>query len=374
MAGIDAGVDRSAIGKPLADLDTPALCIDVDLFDANLKRMAEFFNGRAAKLRPHFKNNKCSQIALRQLEAGWTVGMTCAKLGEAEVLAAAGCGDILIANQIIGPAKIARLVEVARKTVTMRVAVDQFENAAAIAAAAVRAGVTIGLLVEVDIGMGRCGVAPGRAALDLARRIVDLKGVRFDGLQAYEGHLVAVADREERRRRVREDMAKAIETRRIIEGDGLKVAIISGGSTSTYDATGTIEGVNEVQAGTYPTMDHMYVKLSPEFAISLSILAPGDQSAEGGCGDSRRRAQRRRARVRRSQGQGHARRGHARAPVRGALHGRERAGLEGGADGRVDPQPLVHDVQSLPPDPRASRRPGRRRLADRGVGTAGVIR
>lgn len=273
MAGVDAALDRSAIGKPLEDLDTPALCLDADLFDVNLKRMAEYFNGRSAQLRPHFKNNKCAQIALRQLAAGSIVGMTCAKLGEAEVLSAAGCTDILIANQIVGPAKIARLVDLARNTTTLRVAVDQFENVAAIAEAAARAGVTVGLLIEVDIGMGRCGVAPGQAALDLARRIVDLKGVRFDGIQAYEGHLVAVADREERRRRVCEDMAKAIETKRIIEAAGLKVAIVSGGSTSTYDATSSVEGVNEIQAGTYPTMDHMYVKLAPEFAISLSILA-----------------------------------------------------------------------------------------------------
>ena len=273
MAGVSPAVDRSAIGKPIEDLDTPALCLDVDLFDGNLKRMADYFSGRPAQLRPHFKNNKCSQIALRQLAAGSIVGMTCAKLGEAEVLAAAGCTDILVANQIVGPAKIARLVDLARKMQTIRVAVDQFDNAAAIGEVAGRAGATIGLLIEVDIGMGRCGVAAGRPALDLARQITKLKGVRFDGLQAYEGHLVAVADRDERRRRVREDMAKAIETKRIVEADGIQVAIISGGSTSTYDATAAIEGVNEIQAGTYPTMDHMYVKLAPEFAISLSILA-----------------------------------------------------------------------------------------------------
>jgi len=273
MAGINPAVDRSAVGKPIEDLDTPALCLDLDLFEGNLKRMADFFRGRPAQLRPHFKNNKCSQIACRQLAAGSIVGMTCAKLGEAEVLSAAGCTDILIANQIVGPAKIARLIDLARRTPTLRVAVDDPANITAIAEAAARAGVTVGLLVEVDIGMNRCGVQPGKPALALARQIAKFKGVRFDGLQAYEGHLVAVADRDERGRKVRQDMAKAIETKQLIEADGIAVAIVSGGSTSTYDVAGTIDGVTEVQAGTYPTMDHMYVKLAPEFDIALSIVS-----------------------------------------------------------------------------------------------------
>ncbi len=273
MAGINSAVERSAVGKPIQDLDTPALCLDLDLFESNLKRMADYFRGRSARLRPHFKNNKCSQIAMRQLSAGSAVGMTCAKLGEAEVLSTAGCRDILIANQIVGPDKIARLVELARTTPTLRVAVDDRDNAAAIAESASRAGVTVGLLIEIDIGMGRCGVGAGAPALDLARHIVKLKGVRFDGLQAYEGHLVTVPNRDERRRRVREDLGKAVETRRAIEAAGIAVPIISGGSTSTYDAAASVEGVNEIQAGTYPTMDHMYVKLAPEFAIALSIVS-----------------------------------------------------------------------------------------------------
>ncbi|HSW45915.1 MAG TPA: DSD1 family PLP-dependent enzyme [Phycisphaerae bacterium] len=273
MAGISGSVDRTFVGRPIEDLDTPALCLDADVFEANLKRMADFFRGRPARLRPHFKNNKCVQIAKRQLAAGACVGITCAKLGEAEVLSAAGCEDILIANQIIGSTKIERLVDLARRTPTLRIAVDDADNISAIAEAAGRAGITIGLLVEVDIGMNRCGVSPGEPAVQLARQIGSMKGVRFDGLQAYEGHLVAVANRDERGRRVREDMAKAIDTRRLIETAGIEVPIISGGSTSTYDVTGSINGVTEVQAGTYPTMDHMYVELTPEFQIALSILS-----------------------------------------------------------------------------------------------------
>ena len=271
MAGVVP--DTDSIGRRIEELDTPALCLDRRLFVGNLERMAAFFRDRPAKLRPHFKNNKCGRIAQAQLAAGAIVGMTCAKLGEAEVLADAGCRDILIANQVVGQAKVARLVALADRLDRIRVAVDAIDQACAIAEAARTAGVEVGLLVEVDIGMNRCGVQPGDAALDLARQILDLDGVTFDGLQAYEGHLVAVADRDERRQRVCQDMAAAVATRRLIEAAGIPVRIVSGGSTSTYDVTGTIEGIDEIQAGTYPTMDAMYEKLTPEFDVALSVAA-----------------------------------------------------------------------------------------------------
>lgn len=260
------------IGLPIEDLDTPSLLLDHGLMNQNLRRMAGFFRGRSARLRPHFKNHKCSRLALLQMAAGSAVGMTCAKLGEAEVLADAGIADILIANQILGAAKLRRLVELARRA-SVRVAVDDVRQARAISEAAAAAGVVVGLLIEVDIGMGRCGVAPGEPALKLGREIAGLPGVRFGGLQAYEGHLVAVADVSERRRRTREAMQAALETRRLIEADGIAVGLISGGSTSTYAITGQIEGVDEIQAGTYPTMDWMYHALTPEFDTALSVLA-----------------------------------------------------------------------------------------------------
>jgi D-serine deaminase-like pyridoxal phosphate-dependent protein len=260
------------IGLPIQDLDTPSLLLDHALMNQNLRRMASFFRDLPAKLRPHFKNHKCTRLARLQMAAGSAVGMTCAKLGEAEVLADAGIADILIANQIVGPAKLQRLIELARRT-SLRVAVDDITQARAISEAAATEGAIVGLLIEVDIGMGRCGVAPREPALRLAREISALPGVRFDGLQAYEGHLVSVADVDERRRRVREAMQPALETRQLIEADGIEVRVISGGSTSTYSITGQIEGIDEIQAGTYPTMDWMYHALAPAFDMALSILA-----------------------------------------------------------------------------------------------------
>jgi D-serine deaminase-like pyridoxal phosphate-dependent protein len=262
------------IGSPIEDLDTPALLLDGPASDRNLRTMADFFRDRRCPLRPHFKNHKCTTLARRQQAAGYTVGFTCAKLGEAETLAQTGIDNILVANQVVGPRKVARLIDLARK-VDVTVAVDHEDQARAISEAAFAAGVTVGVLVEVDIGMRRCGVPPGEAALDLARRVAVLPnrpGIEFRGMQAYEGHVVYTTDFDQRARRVRESMAEAIRTRRLIEDDGIPVGVISGGATSTYRITGLIDGVDEIQAGTYPTMDWRYAELAPEFEIALSIL------------------------------------------------------------------------------------------------------
>lgn len=258
------------IGQVLSELDTPTLLLDRAACDRNLTRMAAFFANRSAKLRPHFKNHKCVTLAKRQLAAG-AVGITCAKLSEAEVLVEHGIDNVLIANQVVGLPKMSRLVRIAAQA-RVTVAVDHWEQAVAISAAAEAAGTTVHLLVEIDIGMGRCGVLPGAAALDLARQVARLPGVQFAGLQAYEGHVVNVLDRTERAERARNAMQLAIDTRRQIEAAGLRVACLSGCSSATYDSTGLLDGVDEVQAGTYATMDRQYRRLVPEFEQALSLL------------------------------------------------------------------------------------------------------
>lgn len=258
------------VGQAIESLDTPTLLLDRPACDRNLQRMANHFASRPAKLRPHFKNHKCVQLARRQLELG-AVGMTCAKLGEAEVLFDHGITDVLIANQVVGDAKLARLVNLAGRG-DLRVAVDHADQALAISHAAASAGVVVGLLVEVDIGMGRCGVAPGEPAVALARLIRSLPAVRFDGLQAFEGHLVNLTDRDDRTRQATAAMRSAIDTRRRLEAAGIAVAVVSGCSSATYDSTGELAGVDEVQAGTYATMDRQYHRLVPEFEIALSVL------------------------------------------------------------------------------------------------------
>jgi len=258
------------IGMSLDDLETPSLLLDRAASDRNLQAMARFFDQRPAKLRPHFKNHKCVTLARRQLAAG-AVGMTCAKLGEAEVLVDHGFEDILIANQVTGSAKLTRLAELARRS-RLTVAVDHPDHLQQLQQAAAAAGSIIRVLIEVDIGMGRCGLPPGQPVLELARQIPGHSSLEFAGLQAFEGHLVNVMDRAARREQSRQAMQLAVETRRLLERNGISVGCISGSSTSTHDSTGVLEGVDEVQAGTYATMDRQYHRLTPEFEIALSVL------------------------------------------------------------------------------------------------------
>ena len=259
------------IGLSIDDLDSPALVLDAAAVERNLRRMADFFRDKRCRLRPHFKSHKCTTLARKQLAAGSAAGITCAKLGEAEVLAAAGIQDLLIANQVVGPRKVARLVELAKKA-EVKVAVDHVDQIDALSRAAATAGVSVGVLVEVDIGMGRCGVPAGEPAWELAREAFRRPGLRFEGIQAYEGHAVFIDDFPERAAKTRQAMEPAIATRRMIESRGIPVRIFSSGSTSTYRITGLIDGVDEIQAGSYPTMDWRYAQVAPEFEVALSVL------------------------------------------------------------------------------------------------------
>lgn len=263
---------ESVIGAPIQDLDTPCLILDRPTLQANLQRMAQFFSGRECKLRPHFKNHKCTRLAQEQLNAGSAVGITCAKLGEAEVLVDAGITDVLIANQVVGQRKVQRLADLARRG-QIRVAVDDATHVAEISSAARAADSNVGLLIEIDIGMGRCGLSDHDQILELARQIQAAPHVSFDGFQAYEGHAVCIADREARRQVARDSMQIALDTASYLRDRDIAVEIISGGSSSTYDATGVMPGVKELQAGTYATMDWAYRQWAPEFESSLFILA-----------------------------------------------------------------------------------------------------
>ena len=263
--------EESSISTPFASVDTPALLLDGGALKANIQRMAAFFAHRHCRLRPHFKSHKCTAIARLQMKAG-AVGITCAKLGEAEVVADAGIRNILIANQIVGPLKIRRLVELCRRADPM-VAVDSADNVKMLSEHALAAGVSIGVLVEVDVGMGRCGVTPGQPTVELARLIAASAGLRFEGLQGYEGHCVDLRDETERVEKTRESLKALVGTRRLIERSGLGVNIVSGGGTGTYTITGDCEGVDEVQAGSYAAMDWWYSDIRPEFKQAMSILA-----------------------------------------------------------------------------------------------------
>ena len=258
-------------GQSVETLESPQLLLDLDVVDANLRRMLDAFQGRPVEVRVHFKSLKCAGLA-RHLAARGVRGFLCAKLNEAEVLADAGLTDLFVANQIVGPIKLRRLAELARRA-KVRVCVDDADNVDQMSRAAQAAASEIGVLVEVDIGMNRCGVEPGEAAVRLARHIASRPGLRFVGLQGYDGHLQMLPDAGERRAKCLQGLEKLVATRRLIERSGLPVAVVTGAGTGTWEFVGFHEGVTEIQPGSFLLMDCAYHAVRPEFGCALSILA-----------------------------------------------------------------------------------------------------
>lgn len=257
----------------LSEIPTPALVVDVAAMQRNIERMAAYFAARTCKLRPHFKAHKTPEIARRQLLAGQCTGLTCATVGEAEVLVAEGIGaEILIANQVVGPGKAARVAALAKRA-RIIVAVDSEHGARELAAAARAAGAEVGVLIDVNVGLPRCGVAPGEEAVALAAQVARADGLALRGMMGYEGHVVGIADRADREQRATRAMERLLGTVAMARNAGLTCDIVSAGGTGTYDITGALPGVTEIQAGSYVLMDTAYAKLDIPFEQAFSVLA-----------------------------------------------------------------------------------------------------
>jgi D-serine deaminase-like pyridoxal phosphate-dependent protein len=198
--------------------------------------------------------------------------VTCAKLGEAEVMAAAGIKDILIANEVVGPHKIKRLVHLQRQD-EVKVAVDSEVNAQAIGQAAREIGVEVGVLVDVDNGMGRAGVSPGEAALALSQQVHAIDGLRYMGLMAWEGHAVAITDADEKRTTIDKAISALAETANLCREAGLPVEIVSGGGSGTYLISAELSGLTEIQAGGAIFCDARYRAWGAHTKPSLFVQA-----------------------------------------------------------------------------------------------------
>ncbi len=237
----------SLIGKELDRLDTPTLWVDLDLLEKNIATMASFFLQAGVNWRPHTKGIKIPAIAHKMIAAG-AIGVTCAKVSEAEVMAAAGIRDIRVANQVVSAAKISRLVAL-RRQADVIAAVDSFENAREISQAAMAEGVRIRLLVELNAGMQRCGVAPGKAAVDFAFQIAKLPGIEFAGFMAWEGHVVRIEDPVEKKIETEKAIGLLVDTAVLCRQAGLAAPIVSCGGTGSFRITALVPGVTEIQAG-----------------------------------------------------------------------------------------------------------------------------
>jgi D-serine deaminase-like pyridoxal phosphate-dependent protein len=251
------------------ELDTPALLLDMHCMESNLTQMAKFLSQTPAKLRPHFKNHRILPLARRQMEAG-AIGMTCARLRQAELLADCGIKSILIANEIAGESKIKQLAEVSQRADVI-VAVDNERVVADMARVARNQKTQLNVLVDVDVGLKRCGVPTAEAAFGLARTVVE-SGLKLRGVMGYEGHLQPIEPSHEKEQTVRSSMQLLIDSKNVIEGRGIPVGIVSCGGTGTYPTMALFPGVTEIQAGSYLLMDTWYTKFAPEFKRSLSLL------------------------------------------------------------------------------------------------------
>lgn len=261
------GVHR---GQPLASLQTPALIVDVDLMEANIATMMAALDGQVARLRPHTKVQKCPDIALAQVQAG-AIGVTVATIWEAAAMAAAGVASVLVANEVIGSGKIAVAAALAGRA-DLTLVVDDPRNIADLSAAMTAAGTRCGILVDLDVGMARCGARSPEQALDLARLADAAAGLDLRGVQAYEGHCMLEPDRDTRIRLATEAMSYAAEVKNLLRDDGLDAPVLSAGGTGTYNITGTNPAVTELQAGSYVFMDAFHGNLVPGFEVSLTVL------------------------------------------------------------------------------------------------------
>ncbi len=252
------------------EIPTPALTVDYPTLLKNVESMAAYFAGRKAKLRPHFKAHKCLRIAELQLRQPDTIGLTCATVRELEILVEAGFEDILLANEVSGFDKARRIAAAARRA-SVTVAVDSDRQVDLLEQACSSAGSHCKVLVDVNVGMPRCGVRPEDAPR-LAKLVERSEHLEFDGLMGYEGHCVLVEDRQSRTKATQAAMERLMAAKEAVESEGLEVRTVSAGGTGTYDITGNFEGVTEIQAGSYVLMDDAYAKLDLAFERGLYLL------------------------------------------------------------------------------------------------------
>ena len=260
-----------AIGQPVAAVTTPALILDLPAARRNIQRMADGIAPLAATLRPHVKGHKSPDLAKLQAQAG-ARGFSTATVWEAVVLAEAGFDDLFVVNTVEGAAKIARLAELARERRVL-VAVDDLDNATRLSRAAAASGATLGVLIEIDTGMRRAGLDDPAVASDLARRLVDLPGLRVEGVTGYEGHCSLEDDIAQRTVKQRAAMDLLLAAVAAIEAAGVPCPIVSAGGTRTWWLTAATPGVTEIQAGTYVFMDQFHAGVEGGFEPALRVLA-----------------------------------------------------------------------------------------------------
>jgi len=259
----------------LEQVDTPALILDLDAFESNVKRLAAAVAGRV-RVRAHAKTHKCPEIGKRQIAAG-AVGICCQKVSEAEAMVEGGIADVLVSNEIVGAPKLERLAALAQRA-KLGVCVDNADNVRDLEAAMKKAGARIDVYIELEVGMRRCGVAPGGPALELAKAIVASPGLRFAGMHAYHGRAQHIRSLEERRAVIRNASLHVQNTRGMLKAAGIDCPVVTGAGSGTFMFEVETGAWDEIQPGSYVFMDWDYARNEwappmPRFEHSLFVLA-----------------------------------------------------------------------------------------------------
>lgn len=263
---------------PLAELQTPALIIDLDVFDANLAKMQSYLDQQNIGLRAHTKMHKCPIIARKQIEGGAS-GVCAAKVSEAEVMCAAGIQDVLITSPIATLDKVNRFVAARRNHPGLKIVVDSVHAADLLAKVADSEGLVVDVFVDLDPGMGRTGIEAGDKALQLVRHIGESNSLNFAGIQMYAGNCMHIEGFSKRQGKYTHIMDKGIQTLRLLDQAAIEVPVVSGGGTGTYNMEHDLGLINELQAGSYAFMDIEYRDIGgvdsarfTDFGVSLHVL------------------------------------------------------------------------------------------------------
>ena len=263
---------------PLDELQTPALIIDLDVFDANLAKMQSYLEEQDIALRAHTKMHKCPLIARKQVESG-ARGVCAAKISEAEVMGAAGIEDVLVTSPIATPDKVSRFVEARKNNPGLKIVVDCAGSADLLAKVAGLEGLVVDVFVDMDLGMGRTGIETGDKTLQLVRHIGESNSLNLSGLQMYAGNCMHIEGFSERKQKYAQIMSKGIETLALLDEAGIVIPVVSGGGTGTYNMEADLGLINELQAGSYAFMDIEYRDIGGvgseqflDFGVSLFVL------------------------------------------------------------------------------------------------------
>ena len=262
IEGLEVGYDiPAAIGMPIDQIQTPCLILDLDALERNVKKMGDYAKAHGMRHRSHGKMHKSVDVQKLQESLGGAVGVCCQKVSEAEVFARGGIKDILVSNQVRDPAKIDRLARLPKHGARIIVCVDDVANVADLSAAAEKHGTTIECFVEIDCGAGRCGVKTTEAVVEIARAIDAAPGLKFTGIQAYQGAMQHLDDYEARKQKLDAAIAQVKDAVDALDAIGLKPELVSGGGTGSYYFESNSGVYNELQCGSYAFMDADYGRI-----------------------------------------------------------------------------------------------------------------